>query len=78
MAWIDKLKQWIAELRDFLKEQSLEVAGNDEQLMWRLIVTDMAYEDCYEDRFDMEFKSGMKVNGKVKYGEGILWYGNRP
>lgn len=33
---------------------------------------------AYEDRFEMEFKSGMAIDGgKVKYGEGLLWYGNR-
>lgn len=52
------LKKRIAEMREFLNGQSTEILEYDEQLVRRLIekVT------VYEERFEVEFKSGMTVN----------------
>lgn len=51
------LKKRIAEMREFLTSQTTEVSEYDEQLVRKLIekVT------VYEERFEMEFKSGMTV-----------------
>ena len=52
------LKKRIAEMREFLEQQPTEVLEYDEQLVRRLIekVT------VYEERFEVEFKSGAKVD----------------
>ncbi len=52
------LKQRIAEMREFLEKQSTEVTEYDELLVRRLIekVT------VYDERFEVEFKSGTKVD----------------
>lgn len=52
------LKKRIAEMREFLNSQPTEVLEYDEQLVRRLIekVT------VYEERFEVEFKSGMTVD----------------
>ena len=52
------LKQRIKEMRKFLEQQSTEVTEYDELLVRRLIekVT------VYDERFEMEFKSGAKVD----------------
>ena len=52
------LKQRIKEMREFLEQQSTEVTEYDELLVRRLIekVT------VYDGRFEVEFKSGAKVN----------------
>lgn len=52
------LKQRIREMREFLEQQSTEVTEYDELLMRRLIekVT------VYDERFEVEFKSGAKVD----------------
>ena len=52
------LKQRIREMREFLEQQSTEVAEYDELLVRRLIekVT------VYDERFEVEFKSGAKVD----------------
>ncbi len=52
------LKKRIAEMKDFLNNQTVEVLEYDEQLVRRLIekVT------VYEERFEVEFKSGMTVD----------------
>lgn len=52
------LKQRIREMREFLEQQSTEVTEYDEQLVRRLIekVT------VYDERFEVEFKSGAKVD----------------
>lgn len=52
------LKQRIQEMREFLDSQSTEIIGYDELLVRRLIekVT------VYEERFEVEFKSGAKVD----------------
>ena len=52
------LKQRIREMREFLKQQSTEVTEYDGLLVRRLIekVT------VYDDRFEVEFKSGAKVD----------------
>ncbi len=52
------LKQRIREMREFLERQSTEVMEYDEQLVRRLIekVT------VYDERFEVEFKSGAKVD----------------
>ena len=52
------LKQRIREMRDFLEQQSTEVTEYDELLVRRLIekVT------VYDERFEVEFKSGAKVD----------------
>ena len=54
------MKQRIAEMREFLNGQSTEVLEYDELLVRRLIekVT------VYEERFEVEFKSGMTVDVK--------------
>jgi len=51
------LKKRITEMRDFLTSQTTEVSEYDEQLVRKLIekVT------VYDERFEMEFKSGMTV-----------------
>mgnify|MGYP000045177074 FL=1 len=52
------LKQRIKEMREFLEQQSTEVTEYDEVLVRRLIekVT------VYDERFEVEFKSGAKVD----------------
>ena len=52
------LKKRIAEMREFLDSQATEVLEYDEQLVRRLIekVT------VYDERFEVEFKSGMAVD----------------
>lgn len=52
------LKKRIAEMREFLDSQPTEVLEYDEQLVRRLIekVT------VYDERFEVEFKSGMTVD----------------
>lgn len=52
------LKQRIKEMREFLEQQSTEVTEYDEPLVRRLIekVT------VYDERFEVEFKSGAKVD----------------
>lgn len=54
------LKQRIRQMREFLEQQSTEVTEYDELLVRRLIekVT------VYDDRFEVEFKSGAKVRIK--------------
>lgn len=54
------LKQRIREMRKFLEQQSTEVTEYDELLVRRLIekVT------VYDERFEVEFKSGRKVGVK--------------
>ncbi len=56
------LKKRIAEMREFLDSQTTEILEYDEQLVRRLIekVT------VYEERFEVEFKSGMKVDVERK------------
>ena len=52
------MKQRIREMREFLKQQATEVTEYDELLVRRLIekVT------VYDERFEVEFKSGAKVD----------------
>lgn len=52
------LKQRIAEMREFLETQSAEISEYDELLVRKLIekVT------VYDERFEVEFKSGAKVD----------------
>ena len=52
------LKQRIKEMREFLEQQSTEITEYDELLVRRLIekVT------VYDERFEVEFKSGAKVD----------------
>jgi len=54
----DELKKRIADMSTFLKKQSTALTKYDEQLVRRLIekVT------VYEDKFTVEFKSGLKVD----------------
>lgn len=56
------LKQRIREMREFLEQQSTEVKEYDELLVRRLIekVT------VYDERFEVEFKSGTKVEVRGK------------
>ena len=56
------LKQRIREMREFLEQQSTEVTEYDELLVRRLIekVT------VYDERFEVEFKSGSKVDVERK------------
>ena len=57
-AELEGLKQRIKEMREFLEQQSIEVTEYDELLVRRLIekVT------VYDERFEVEFKSGAKVD----------------
>jgi site-specific DNA recombinase len=54
----DELKKRMADMSTFLKKQSTSLTKYDEQLVRRLIekVT------VYEDKFTVEFKSGLKVD----------------
>ena len=52
------LKQRIREMREFLEQQSTEVTEYDELLVRRLIEKVMVYDE----RFEVEFKSGVKVD----------------
>lgn len=54
------MKQRIREMREFLEQQSTEVTEYDELLVRRLIekVT------VYDERFEVEFKSGVMVDVK--------------
>lgn len=54
----ESLKQRIAEMQQFLAEQTDEIEENDETLVRRMIekIT------VYEDRFTVEFNSGTSVN----------------
>ena len=52
------LKQRIKEMREFLEQQSTEVTEYDELLVRRLIEKVMVYDE----RFEVEFKSGAKVD----------------
>lgn len=65
------LKQRIRERREFLERQSKEVTEYDELLVRRLIekVT------VYDERFEVEFKSGAKVDvgGEVN-NRTVVWY----
>ena len=56
----ERLKQRIREMREFLEQQSTEVTEYDELLVRRLIekVT------VYDERFEVELKSGMSVGVK--------------
>ena len=56
----DELRKRMADMRAFLREQPTVVAEYDEKLIRRLIekVT------VYEDRFTVEFKSGVMVGVK--------------
>ena len=51
-------KQQIREMREFLEQQSTEVTEYDELLVRRLIEKVMVYDE----RFEVEFKSGAKVD----------------
>jgi hypothetical protein len=50
----------INDLQDFIKEQKVEVSEFDEALVRRLIEKIMVFDDYFE----VEFKSGVKVNIK--------------
>ncbi len=52
------LKKRIAEMREFLTSQTTEVSEYDEQLVRKLIEKVMVYDQ----RFEVEFKSGMTVD----------------
>lgn len=54
----DELKKRMADMSTFLKKQSTALAEYDEQLVRRLIekIT------VYEDKFTVEFKSGVKAD----------------
>ena len=52
------LKQRIREMREFLEQQSTEVTEYDELLVRRLIEK----ATVYDERFEVEFKSGAKVD----------------
>lgn len=54
-------RQRIAEMTDFLNEQSYELEEYDEQLVRRLIekVT------IYEDKLTVEFKSGIEIDEEI-------------
>ncbi len=54
----DELKKRIADMSTFIKKQSTALAEYDEQLVRRLIEK----VRVYEDKFTVEFKSGMTVD----------------
>jgi site-specific DNA recombinase len=54
----DGLKQRIAEMVDFLKEQDADIEGYDEALVRKMIEKVMVYED----KFVVEFKAGISLN----------------
>ncbi|NMB98386.1 MAG: recombinase family protein, partial [Clostridiaceae bacterium] len=57
----ERKRQRIAEMTDFLNEQSCELEEYDEQLVRRLIekVT------VYEEKVNIEFKSGVEVDVEI-------------
>lgn len=55
------LKQRIKEMREFLEQQSIKVTEYDELLVWRLIEK---VTFC-DERFEVEFKSGAKLDVKM-------------
>jgi site-specific DNA recombinase len=57
----DERKKRIEEMREFMNGQSTEIVEFDEQLVRRLIekVT------VFEDKFTVEFKSGLKIDNKL-------------
>lgn len=54
-------RQRIAEMSDFLNEQSCELEEYDEQLVRRLIekVT------VFDEKMNIEFKSGVEIEGRI-------------
>lgn len=54
----DGVKQRISEMEEFLNEQASEIESYDEQLVRWLI----GKVTVYDDRFEVEFKSGMRVD----------------
>jgi site-specific DNA recombinase len=54
----DELKKRMADMSTFLKKQSIALAEYDEQLVRRLIEK----VSIYEDKFTVEFKSGVTVD----------------
>ena len=54
----DELKKRMADMSTFLKKQSTALAEYDEQLVRRLIEK----VSVYEDKFTVEFKSGVSVD----------------
>jgi site-specific DNA recombinase len=54
----DELKKRIADMSTFLKKQSTALTEYDEQLIRRLIEK----ATIYEDKFTVEFKSGLTVD----------------
>ena len=52
------LKQRIREMREILEQQSTEATEYDELLVRRLIEK----VEVYDERFEVEFKSGAKVD----------------
>lgn len=54
----EEVKKRIADMDAFLREQPTSITGYDEQLVQRLIekIT------IYEDKFTVEFKSGLTVD----------------
>ncbi|MDD3362621.1 MAG: hypothetical protein PHW34_13200 [Hespellia sp.] len=54
----DGLKQRIAEMEDFLKDQAADIEGYDEALVRKMIekVT------VYEEKFVVEFKAGISLD----------------
>ena len=52
------MKKQIAEMRGFLNNLEAEVTKYDEQLVRRLV----GNVTVYEERFEVEFKSGMTVD----------------
>ena len=57
----DELRKRIADMSAFLREQPTAIAEYDEQLVRRLIEKIMVYED----KFTVEFKSGVMVDVEI-------------
>lgn len=54
----DEIKKRISDMGDFLRKQELSIAEYDESLVRRLIEK----FTIYEDKFTVEFKSGLVVD----------------
>ena len=54
----EELKPRIREMQEFLEQQSTEVTEYDELLVWRMIEKVTVYDEWFE----VEFKSGAKVD----------------
>ena len=57
------IKMRIADMKDFLNSQKCEIEEYDEQLVRKMIEKVIVYDD----RFDVEFKSGARIDVERNY-----------